>query len=253
MLSLNYEVYGEKKQDMLPVILLHGWATSLDFMRDFALGIAAYTQVYSIDLPGHGKSPEPEGVWGMKDFAECVKGFLDEKGIHTAIFIGHSFGGKTSIKLASLYPQYVSKLVLIGASGIRPVPSLKKRFRNYLLRVLRNLIRFKNTRVGKMVYEKWYIPRFASRDYLAAGSLRQTFVKTVNEELYEELSQIKVPCLLIWGEQDDESPLVVGKEMNQRIGHSELKIIVNQGHYPFIGSTSALVLRYIRDFIRRPS
>jgi pimeloyl-ACP methyl ester carboxylesterase len=249
MLSLNYEVYGEDKEGVPPVVLIHGWATSLDLMRDFAQAVAAYTKVYSIDLPGHGKSPEPDDVWGMKEFAQNLRHFLEDREISNAVFIGHSFGGKTVIKFTALFPEFVSKIVLIGASGIRPVPSLRKRIRNHLLGLLRYLIRFKNTEIGRKVYEKWYIPRFASRDYLAAGNLRKTFVKTVNEELHDELMQIDMPALLIWGEKDDESPVSVGMEMKRRIRNSVLKIIPNQGHYPFLGGSGALVTRYVRDFL----
>lgn len=249
MIQLNYETYGEDNKGLPPIVVIHGWATSLELMRDFSVSLSAYSKVYSIDLPGHGKSDSPDGVWGMKDFAECLKNFLDSKGIKKAIFVGHSFGGKTLIKFSSLYSSYIDKLILICSSGIRPAPSLKKRIRNAFIRYLRNFIRFKNTKIGNKIYQNWYIPKFASRDYLAAGKIRQTFVKTINEDLYDELRAVNSKCLLIWGEEDDETPLIVANTMNELISDSELKIIPKVGHYPFLGSTKHLVTAYIRDFI----
>jgi pimeloyl-ACP methyl ester carboxylesterase len=249
MVSLNYEVYGDKKEGVAPLVVLHGWANSLEVIKPLAVKLAEYSQVYSLDLPGHGKSPVPDEVWGMKEFAEVLKQFLDEHGLSSVVLVGHSFGGKTGIMFTSLYPEYVRKIVLIGASGIRPEPDFRKRLRNLFLQYLRNFIRFKQTSLGKRIYEKWYIPRFASRDYLAAGPLTKTFVKTVNEELHNELLRIKIPALLLWGDDDDESPPSVGKKMNDLIEGSQLIVLPRQGHYPFLGGTAPLVIKYIRDFL----
>lgn len=241
---LKDEVNSEKQ-----VVVIHGWKTNLHHIEPLSDLLSSYAHVYALDLPGHGLSTVPEEVWGMREFAESLKEFLDSKNLKKVILVGHSFGGKTIIKFSSMYPEYIEKIVLLGASGIRPVPALKKRIRNLFLSFLRKLIRFKNTKLGMKIYERWYIPTFASRDYLNAGPMTNTFVKTVNEELFTELENIKVPTLLIWGENDDESPLSVGKKMHELIKGSKLIALPGQGHFPYIGSGVGLLVRYIRDFI----
>ncbi len=249
-LTLNSEQYGDEKGE-IPVVVLHGWANSLETIRPLSLQLAQYTRVHAIDLPGHGKTAPPDSVWGMEDFARVVREYLEAHNVQRAHFVGHSFGGKTSITLAAMYPERVAKLVLIGASGIRPKPTFKKRLRNQYLKFLRAFLRFKNTAWGEKLYREWYIPRYASRDYLNAGAMTRTFVKTVNQELHQELSRIENPALLLWGELDDESPPSVGMEMARLMKNAKFIELPNQDHFPFLGTSAPLVVKYIRDFLFR--
>lgn len=249
-MMLNSKVYlKEGVNPETKILVLHGWNTGLKHIEPLSELLANLGEVHAVDLPGHGLSPVPESVWGMAEFADEIKSYLDKAGISKAILVGHSFGGKTIIKFMSLYPEYASKIVLIGASGIRPRPSIKKRIKFTALKLLRNFIRFKNTKLGMKIYQDWYIPKFASRDYLNAGPMTKTFVKTINEELHEELKAIKVPSLLIWGDLDDESPVSVGETMSQYIKDSRLIVMKSQGHFPYLGSGVGLLYRYIKEFI----
>lgn len=247
---LNSKVYlKDGVNPDLKILVIHGWNTGLKHIEPLSELLSNLGEVHAIDLPGHGHSPRPEEIWGMGEFAICVKNYLDQNGIEKAVLVGHSFGGKTIIKFMSMFPDYGSKIVLIGASGLRPQPSLKKRVKFFVLKLLRNLIRFKNTKLGMRIYQEWYIPKFASRDYLNAGPMTKTFVKTINEELHEELKSITVPALLIWGDLDDESPVSVGETMSQYIKDSRLIVMKSQGHFPYIGSGVGLLYRYIKEFI----
>lgn len=249
-LSLHTKSFGVPRQDQLPIILLHGWANSIDVISTLAESLSKFFYVIAVDLPGHGRSQVPELVWDMQAFASSLKKTLDENNIYKATFVGHSFGGKTIIKFADLFPEYVEKIVLLGASGLRARPSLKKRIFFLYLKLLRNFIRFKNTKLGRKIYESWYIPRYASRDYKNAGPMTKTFVKTLNEQLSLELSRISKPALLIWGNLDDESPPCVGQQMNELLTNSKLVILEGRDHYPFLGNGLSLVTKYIRDFLR---
>lgn len=251
--KLHFEVFGERKEDSIPVILIHGWSNSIEVVKPFANVLANYFQVVAIDLPGHGKSGSPSNIWDMEAFANTLKKFLDDQDISKANFIGHSFGGKTIIKFCDLYPEYINQIVLIGASGLRLAPSLQKRVFYLYLKFLRNFIRFKNTKFGQKIYQNWYIPKYASRDYKNAGPLTKTFVKTLNEELELELSRIKKAALLIWGADDDESPKGVGVKMHELIKDSELIIMEGADHFPFLGNGQSLVTRYVRDFFSKKS
>ena len=64
--------------------------------------------------------------------------------------------------------------------------------------------------------------------------MRQTMVKVINDNLIDLLSLIKVPTLLIWGENDQDTPLYMGKMMEERISDSGLVILKGAGHYSYI-------------------
>ena len=79
------------------------------------------------------------------------------------------------------------------------------------------------------------IKKYGSSDYIKLSkSMRATFSNIVNEDLTPYLSKINVPTILIWGDQDKETPLEFGKIMEQNIKDSALIIFENAGHFAFL-------------------
>lgn len=70
----------------------------------------------AIDTRGHGKSPRGMKAFTLKQFAEDLKEFLDEKEITKAFILGFSDGGNIALIFSLQYPQYVEKLILNGAN-----------------------------------------------------------------------------------------------------------------------------------------
>ena len=124
-----------------PILLLHGWGHHLGVLQPLGELLAEFREVHLLDLPGHGKSGTPEEVWCMEDFAERVIQYLRKNEIEQVDLIGHSFGGKTGIKLASKNPELVRKLVLINSSGLKPIRTLKKRIRFKAIAWLRTVVK----------------------------------------------------------------------------------------------------------------
>jgi pimeloyl-ACP methyl ester carboxylesterase len=84
------------------------------------------------------------------------------------------------------------------------------------------------------VLEKWR-KKNGSDDYNnATPVMRQTLVKTVNEDLTPLLPGINAPTLLIWGENDTATPLRDGRLMEKLIKGSGLVTLKNAGHYSFL-------------------
>jgi pimeloyl-ACP methyl ester carboxylesterase len=102
------------------IVLLHGWGTSSQSLAGVAACLAPASRVLSVDLPGFGWSQAPAAAWGIADYAEHVRQFLDEIGIAKAAFVGHSFGGRIAIHFASHHPHRVSHLILVASAGVRP-------------------------------------------------------------------------------------------------------------------------------------
>ena len=76
--------------------------------------------------------------------------------------------------------------------------------------------------------------KLGSKDFQAAGDLRRTFVKVVNEDLKDYLPRIKSPVLLVWGENDRETPLKDGQLMKELIPDSRLEVIPGGGHFSYM-------------------
>ena len=108
-----------------PLILLHGNGESCDY---FVHQIACFCHDYrviALDTRGHGLSPRGEKPFTIKQFAEDLHDFMDEKGIEKAILLGFSDGGNIALEFALKYPERVEKLILNGAnlfpSGVKPL------------------------------------------------------------------------------------------------------------------------------------
>ena len=84
-----------------PVVLLHGWGASSQSLSGVAACLAPIFRVLSVDLPGFGWSQAPPVAWGVADYADHVRQLLDEAQIERAALLGHSFGGRIAIRLAS--------------------------------------------------------------------------------------------------------------------------------------------------------
>lgn len=95
--SINYKISGQGET----VVILQGWGTSMDLYDTVANTINSRYRVIQFDFPGFGQSDEPAEPWSVDDYADFVLKFLDKLGVTEASLIGHSYGGRVIIKLAS--------------------------------------------------------------------------------------------------------------------------------------------------------
>ena len=120
-IQLHYVEQGQGK----PLILLHGNGESCDYFEHQIPYFSSDYHVIAVDTRGHGKSPRGERPFTIKQFAEDLYDFLDEKGIAQAILLGFSDGGNIAMELALRHPERVEKLILNGAnlfpSGVKPL------------------------------------------------------------------------------------------------------------------------------------
>ncbi len=218
--------YYEKGGNGTAIFLLHGWEGRANSLRPIFNLLKNNFCVYSLDLPGFGMTDFPKIPWGTEDYAFFVREFLDKLGISRCDIIGHSFGGRIGIWLSSNYPEIVNRLILIAPSGIKP-----RRKPMYFLKVLiAKLAKNLPYRLKEAIYN-----RIGSKDYrLSSKEMRQTLVKIVNEDMRPLLSKITLPTLIIWGENDGQTPLYQGKIMEEEIKNSKLVVIKNAGHFPYL-------------------
>lgn len=215
-----------------PVLLLHGWGSNADNFKFLERHLAADFRVLSLDLPGFGASPPPPAEWSLNDYIELVKDFLANLGIAAPAVIGHSFGGRIAICLGA--QGSASRLILVDSAGVRPRRKPVYYLKVYSYKLAKRLLNLAPQRLRGPMLEKLQ-QRFGSSDYRnAAPILRKILVKVVNEDLTALLPRIKVPTLLIWGENDTTTPVEQARVMERMIPDAGLVVLKGAGHYCFL-------------------
>ncbi len=94
-----------------PLILLHGLFGSSDNLFSIAKELAKKYHVYVVDERNHGNSPWSD-IMNYDVMADDIKEFMEDHSLQNALIVGHSMGGKASMKIAQKYPELVRKLVV---------------------------------------------------------------------------------------------------------------------------------------------
>ena len=230
------EVNGQKARVLdegegSPVVVLHGWGGRIESMTPVLRCLGAHHRVVAVDLPGFGDSPLPREAWGTPEYATFIRDVLVDRGVQRGHFLGHSFGAKVSFYLATVQPDLVDKLVLIGSPGLRTPPSAAARMKRVASRAgrLAGKLGPPGAAVQRAVYKK-----VASSDYQEAGELRPILVKVVNEDFRDVLPRVKSSTLLVWGSDDDAAPLAHGQEMEKLIPDAGLVVFEGAGHFAYL-------------------
>ena len=181
-------------------------------------------------------------VWGTHDYCSFINEFLVKQNINNPIIIGHSFGGRVAISLASKIP--VKKLVLIDSAGIKP-----RRGVTYYLKVgSYKLIKKTTSILSAKLYQKLQ-NRVGSVDYRnASNMMKKILVKIVNEDLTDILPLVNAPTLLIWGDGDLDTPLYQARMMEKNIPDCGLVILKGAGHFSYLDKANDF-LRIIDYFL----
>lgn len=234
--EIHYEQMGESGPNLL---LLHGWGCSTKHFEPIARELSKNYRVTVIDFPAHGESGRPPEPWGVKEFAECVKDLMGQLDIAPADLIAHSFGGRVALYLAANEPQLVNRMVITGGAGLKKeqTEEQKKRSAEYQKKkkLLQNLAKL--PLIGSAAEKSLDALRkkYGSADYNALDEeMRKTFVKVISEDLRPLLPKINASTLLIWGENDKDTPLWMGQAMEKEIQDAGLVIFENDDHYAYL-------------------
>lgn len=246
-LRINLKILGEGE----PLLILHGWGDSFNsWVRVQEILAEKGFKVFIPDLPGFGKSDAPKSAWGLDDYSDFIFNLSQELNLPQFFLIGHSFGGRISIKFVNNYPEKVKILVLVGSGGIK----LKLDFKTKMI--------YGVARIGKFLFTKRVFRSFQKtaktlfyfalrkRDYIKAqGIMRQIIKKVIAEDLLPEVCQIKTKTLIVWGERDKSIPVEAAHIFKREIKNSQLNIFPQIGHSPHKQIPEKLA-EIILDFLR---
>jgi len=206
-LRITEAVIGEG----IPLLMLHGWGAHIDLLWPLASRLAPLGyRIYMLDLPGFGASDLPPVAWSVHDYADFVLAYLAHHHLDRVHLFGHSFGGRLSLILGAEHPEKLYKTLRDGLN------------RTGLTR-LSDGLRLR------------YNARYSSTDFQAvSGVMRETFVKVVNEDLSAFAARVKPSTLLLWGDQDQDTPLWQAKILEKTIPDAGLVVFSGAGHYSYL-------------------
>ena len=235
----------------IPIVILHGWNLSSEHFKPLEQRLIQLKyRVYSLDLPGFGSAAIPQKPWTVQDYANFVYEFIQKKKLKEIILIGHSFGGRIAIVLASKYRSLIKGIILTGTPGLNHSSKKKLNF-FYLLAKSGNVI-LSFTPFLKDVARKILYKLAGSYDYYrSSGVMRQTLKRILAYDLKDHLKNIDQPTLLIWGAGDKTVPVSVANNMLKYLKNSELKIIPYGNHnvpYTYPKEFSALIDTFLNQY-----
>lgn len=242
--------YDESGPDGAPaVVLMHGWGCNHTTVASIAYILSPKMKVYNLDLPGFGKSSEPDDIWGIERYTEIVESFIRKLGIDVTAMIGHSFGGRISILYGSR--NNLPKIVLVDAAGIKPRRTIKYYFKVYSYKFAKRMLPLLfGQEKGEKLIDKWR-GKAGSSDYNGASNrMRAVMSRCVNEDLKSVMPNIKASTLLVWGADDTATPLSDARTMERLIPDAGLVSFEGCGHYSFLDNPSGF-RAVIKEFFKK--
>lgn len=244
---VHYQEAGDKNAPV--ALLLHGWAADIKSFAKLAEHLQKNYYVIRLDMPGFGGSEQPRPDWRIADYAQFVAHFTAKINLQNiAVLVGHSFGGRVSIKAVSgglLAPQ---RLVLLDSGGVQHSRDARNQVYKAIAKTGKVVTMLPGLRKFQSKLRRALYTSAGSTDYLQAGTMKQIFLNTINEDLRTDAAKITVPTLLIWGANDDQTPVEDGKLLAAAIQNSTLHVIEGAGHYVQLDAPEK-VQQYIDEFV----
>ncbi len=228
---VHYYVLGPENGSA--VVLVHGLGGRSEDWLNLApyLARAGY-RVYLPDLPGYGQSERPADFsYSITDEATIVAGFLDVLRLETVDLGGWSMGGWIVQRVANDHPDRVRRLILFDSAGIYEKPKWDTRlFTPTSAEELEQLDVLLMPHPPK-------VPGFVADDILRDSRSNEWVIhRAVDAMLLGRdttdnlLPRLKMPVLVVWGAEDQITPLKHAEKMHHLIPQSLLEVVPGCGH-----------------------
>ncbi|MBN8609995.1 MAG: alpha/beta fold hydrolase [Deltaproteobacteria bacterium] len=240
----------EGPPDAPAIVMIHGFASSLETWLAVTPSLRDRYRVLSLDLKGFGWTDRPEGDYSPEAQARGVLALMDERGIDRAAIVAHSYGSSVALQMALLAPQRVTRLSLYDAWVY-----------SSQLPVFFHLARAES--VGEAMFATWYGERAEDRMALAFYDQRYVTMELIDavdaalqrpgtyaaalasvramhyERIESRYREVEQPVLLQWGREDRVTPISVGERLLRDLPDAELVEHPRCGHFPMIEAIDA--------------
>jgi pimeloyl-ACP methyl ester carboxylesterase len=245
-----------------PVVLLHGFASSIENWVTVIPQLKKTHRVIAIDLKGFGWTDRPVADYSPAAQASLVKAVLDSRGVKQAAFVAHSWGSSVALAFALAYPERISRLALYDAWVYESqLPSMFQMARaKGLGEALFGL--FYSERSDERITLGFYDPEIVSQQLVddverafERPGTKAAALATVRgmdfKDLEKTYPQVKVPTLLLWGREDVVTPPSIGERLVRQLPRARMTVYPRCGHFPMI-EASAESTRDLTDFLEEP-
>jgi pimeloyl-ACP methyl ester carboxylesterase len=254
---VRYEDVGEGP----PVVLVHGFASSLETWLAVTPALKGQHRVISLDLKGFGWTDRPDGDYSPAAQAALVFALMDHLGVQKAAVVGHSWGASVVLRMALEQPERVTRLALYDAWVYEEqVPAF--------------FIWARAGGLGEALFQAFYDERPAEKmanAFYDASLMNEALVEDVERALqrpgtkaaalaavrgqvYAEVQKryrtLKQPALLLWGENDRVTPVTVGERLHLDLPNSQLVRYPRCGHFPMLEAapqSTATLRRFLSE------
>ncbi|HEX6032745.1 MAG TPA: alpha/beta hydrolase [Tepidiformaceae bacterium] len=241
------------------LVLLHGFVSDHRNWQPQIDGLSDRFRVIVPDLPGCGLSADPPKTWRFPEYADWLADFLEAVGASPAHVAGLSWGAVLAQELYRRHPRLIDSLILAGGyAGWGPSLGwdvAKERLERCLRLSYAAPSELSAAMIGGMFSPA--APRdVVEQEAVIISQTHPSGFRTMSRAVAEvdttEISRvIDVPTLLVWGEQDQRSPVFVAEAFRQGISGSRL-VLIPGGHICNMESPDAFN-RALIDFLATAS
>lgn len=211
------------------IILLHGWGAETKKLEP--LGRALKKLGWQVVLPKLAgfENPQPKDVWGIKEYSQYIYDEAKNNFGKKSFFVfGHSFGGGIAIRIAFDNPKHLAGIILCASRGISRGNSIKRIVFSTLAKT--GKVFLLTPQIAEN-FRKLLYKAAREHDYeKTQGIMREVFKKVISEDLKPLLTHIKVPALILWGEEDRMTPIKDASYIKSKLPKNKLITYKNQGH-----------------------
>jgi pimeloyl-ACP methyl ester carboxylesterase len=249
--------YVQQGKGDRPIVLLHGFDSSVMEFRRLLPLLAEQQETWAIDLLGFGFGGRLAEIdYSPQQITAHLHSFWQQSIQRPMILVGASMGGAAAIDFTLQHPEAVAGLVLIDSAGLQQPPKIGRFMVPPLDRWVTNFLRSPRVRqnISKTAY---FDPRYASEDARLCAALHLecdrwsealiTFTKNGGYGNYgDQLGQIQCPTTILWGRGDRILGIKNAAEFQRRIPNSQLNWLEDCGHVPHLESparSAAAILR----------
>lgn len=266
LLTVNGQrVYYEARGEGEPVLLVHGFGSSVYSWRDVMAELESDYRVIAVDMSGFGFTERPRQKAAYTRYAqgELLVNLMDELSVRRVHLVGHSYGGSVGAALAVRRPERIETFTMLN--GAAPYYSQQRRSKLAKFRPLTYaFVRTKSLRHANVARA---LRRSLANDDLATDELVHEYqrrlaiegtarafwgltVPIADPQSTVKLAQLRVPTLALWGANDILIPVEIAREHASTIPASRLVLIEDAGHMP-MEEQPLEVARALRTFFEQ--
>lgn len=254
----------------LPCLVMHG-GLGLDhtYLHPWLNPLGDVLQLIYYDHRGNGRSGRPPAeTLTHEQFSRDADALRNRLGFSRVAVMGHSYGGFIALEYALRYPRRISRLILVDTApaynyGAEIRANLKRKNPTSVMQTaLKSPTPASNAELERLfhtvlpLYFYRFDPKLARR--LFADIIWSSSAAARNEQLLprynvaSRLKEIEVPTLIVVGRDDFVCPPSQADLLHQRIAGSELIVLEQSGHFPYVEEPDAF-FRSVRSWLKRVS